>query len=459
MKAVILAAGRGTRLRPFTYTKPKPLLPVAGKPLIENLIDNLDSEKVDKIHVVVEHLKEQFNYLEEKYSRVKLIEQGEARGTAHAIGSVSIEDTFIVLNGDLIVSERDLSAIMEKHERNNHLATVGVSKVENPSEYGVIDKEGSKIIDINEKPSNPDSNLANAGIYVFEPEIFDLIKETSESERGELEITDSIRKAVKNGSDASFSIINDHWMDIGNPWDLIEAQNEILEKEIKSRECDKGDVKGYIEGKVYTEEGSVIEKGAKVIGPVYIGKNTTVASSTYIRGPALIGEDCFIGPFSHVREYSCIGDNCKLGNASEVKRSIVMNNSNVPHLNYIGDSVIGEHVNLAAGTITANLRHDDSKISVKVKGKMKNVKRKVGAFIADYVKTGVNTSIYPGRKLGPFSWTSPGTVVKKNLEPFHVLKEDETCEIEKEEIRKKVSDEKKLKALNKLYDKLNKTKS
>ena len=187
------------------------------------------------------------------------------------------------------------------------------------------------------------------------------------------------------------------WMPATYPWNLLDANEKLLDE---------------ITSDVY----ATVEKGVTIKGKVIVGKNTLLRSGTYIEGPAVIGENCDIGPNCFIRSYTSIGDNCRIGNAVEVKNSIIMNNTRIGHLTYIGDSVIGENVNLAAGFIIANLRHDDSEVKSMVKGILLGTKRrKLGAIIADNVKTGIRTSIYPGRKIWPNKTTLPGEIVKRDI--------------------------------------------
>ncbi len=152
-------------------------------------------------------------------------------------------------------------------------------------------------------------------------------------------------------------------------------------------------------------------------GTVSIGRGTVIRPGVVIDGPAIIGEDCTIGPNAWIRPYSAIGNGCKIGQGSEIKASIVMDGTAVPHLSYVGDSVLGEQVNFGCGTVTANFRHDEGNHRSMVKGVLLDTgRRKLGAIVGDGVHTGINTSIYPGRKLWPGTSTLPGEIVKYDKE-------------------------------------------
>jgi bifunctional UDP-N-acetylglucosamine pyrophosphorylase/glucosamine-1-phosphate N-acetyltransferase len=258
------------------------------------------------------------------------------------------------------------------------------------SSFGVVELEGDLIQGIEEKPARPRSNLINAGVYVFQPAVFDAISRTRKSPRGEYEITDTLKILMKKKV-YGFPLPGD-WIDVGRPWDLLEA-NAILMKDMRSKSAGKVDMNVVIEG------------------AVRIGKGSRVRSGTTILGPVVIGNDCTIGPNSFLRGSSYIGNGCKVGASSEVKNSIVMDETHIPHHNYVGDSIIGERCNLGSGTKIANLRLDEGTIWVHVRGKKVDTGlRKLGAIIGDDVKTGINASIDSGTIIGEGSLIGPGAL-------------------------------------------------
>ena len=220
------------------------------------------------------------------------------------------------------------------------------------------------------------------------------ISRTEKSPRGEYEITDSLQLLMDAGHDISYQEIN-YWLDLSYPWDLLSA-NESLLARIESQNL--GEV-----------EENVVMKGA-----VSIGKNTVVRSGAYIVGPVIIGEDCEIGPNCYIRPHTSIGDGCHIGAAVEVKNSIIMKGSKIPHHNYVGDSVIGEQCNLGAGTKIANLRLDKKNIQA---AGIDTRRRKLGAIIGDSVETGINASINVGSMIGNNTFIGPGAVVSGVILP------------------------------------------
>lgn len=162
-----------------------------------------------------------------------------------------------------------------------------------------------------------------------------------------------------------------------------------------------------------------IEPGVHLVGPVKINSGTVLKSGTYIEGPVEIGKNCRLGPNCHLRAFAAIGDDVKIGQAVEIKNSIIGYNANVAHLSYVGDSVIGNFVNLGAGTITANLRHDGKTIRVKWGSKIIDTETvKFGTYIGDYSKTAIHTSIYPGVIIAPYVLTLPNQIIDKNIACF-----------------------------------------
>ena len=379
MKCVILAAGEGKRMRPLTFTRPKVMIPIANRPLLEwNLLNAIDAGLKEFIFVIgyrSEMVRNYFSNGDKWNVNIEYINQGKALGTAHAIGMVEkFVDDFIVLCGDTIFGKQDIKDIVTKK------MCLGIIKVENAEEYGIVELKGKKIVKIYEKMKEPFSNVINAGTYHFDKRIFNYIKKTKKSTRREYEITDSINLFLEKEN--LEGVFLKEWKDAVYPWHLLESNEEKL-KELSRK----------IEG--------TLEKNTTLKGKVTIGKNTTILAGSYIEGPVIIGEDCKIGPNCYIRPYTSIGNNCHVGNGCEIKNSIIMDNSNAPHLNYVGDSIIGENCNLGAGTKVANLRLDKKNIIVVLNGKKIDTKRKkLGTIVGDNVQTGINSMMNVGSIIG-----------------------------------------------------------
>ncbi|MEM1507380.1 MAG: sugar phosphate nucleotidyltransferase [Candidatus Bathyarchaeia archaeon] len=412
MKAVVLAAGEGQRLRPLTLTRPKHMIPVGGKPILEHLINALKISEIEEILIVVnykaETIRAYFGDGSKHGVKIRYVVQESVAGTADAVRAVEKyvgDEDFLTVNGDLLVSNDVIKSVVHMHKKDSSIATLTAVQVERPEDYGVLKVDCGKLIDIVEKPSERNiGNLVNAGIYVFSTKIFDFIARTEPSQRGEVEITGSIRLAIKEGEKISVvEVPSDKWLDIGRPWDLFDANMRVLKN-----------IKPDILGRV--------EEGVHIKGPVFIGNDALIRSGSYIEGPVFIGDGCDIGPNCYIRPYTSIGRNVRIGNACEVKGSILMDNVHVGHLSYIGDSIIGENCNLGAGFISANLRFDKKTIRVSVRGeKVDSGRIKIGVIMGDNVMTGVGTLFMPGVTVGCNSWIGPNIVVYRDVPPDTIL--------------------------------------
>ena len=403
MDAIILAAGEGTRLRPLTSTRPKPMLQVAGKTILEWDLEALARNGFNKAIVVVGYKRDVIvDYFGKKFNGIKLeyVNQREQLGTAHAVSMAEgkVKKEFLVMNGDLIVSEKLISNFIKDHKKNKSENSMCLVDVKDPSEFGIVQLRGFLVKKITEKPRESKSRLANAGIYVFNEEIFGAIRNVKKSKRLEYELTDAIKTLIPEKRVHGFKA-KGMWIDIGRPWDLLGANETILN-----------------EMKLKKDKRVKIEKFAVIKGDVHIGNGTLIRSGSYIEGPCYIGENCIIGPNCYIRPCSSIKDNVHIGNAVEIKNSIIMSGTNVGHLSYIGDSIIGENCNFGAGTKVANLRVDNDEVRIEIKNKLtRSGRRKFGCLMGDNVKTGINVSIMPGRSIYPGAYVEAGSVVRNTI--------------------------------------------
>jgi bifunctional UDP-N-acetylglucosamine pyrophosphorylase/glucosamine-1-phosphate N-acetyltransferase len=407
MKAVILAAGEGVRLQPITSTRPKHLIKVGGKPILEHCLNAVKTSGIEEalivIHYMGDAIRQYFGDGKKFGLKIEYVEQKAVLGTGNAVSLVEphIKDEFLLVYGDLLFSADAVKNVIDSHKKEKPAATMAVVPVENPEDYGIVELEDEKYVKrIVEKPKHEEapSNLANAGIYVFSTEIFDKVREISASARGEWEITDAISQLSKEKKTVlAVKISQDDWIDIGRPWDLLEANRWALMR---------------MDHKVY----GYVESGAHLIGPVTVAETAHIRSGAYIEGPALIDEESDIGPNCYIRPYTSIGKKVRVGNACEIKNSIIMDNVHIGHLSYVGDSIVGENCNLGAGTITANYRLDGGTIKMVVKDNVVDSGRtKLGAVLGDGVKAGINALFMPGVKVGCNSWIGPGVVVHRDV--------------------------------------------
>ena len=413
MKAVVLAAGKGTRLKPLTNTKPKHLIPVGGKPILEHVLLTLKKAGIHEIYVIVgykaEMIKDKFSDGSNLGLKIEYIVQPKLLGTADAIKTAQpyVDENFLVVYGDLLFTPKAIVNILRAHKQSKPSVTMAVTPVANPERYGVVKLEEGWVIDLVEKPprGRAPSNFVNAGIYVFSEEIFEKIAKTKPSPRGELEVTDSLKLLMSEGRKVlAEEIPRNEWIDTGYPWNLLEA-NEWILKHMESS------VKGNIEdgavltGRIIIEEGAHIRSGAYIEGPVYIGRNADV------------------GPNCYVRPYTSIGNEVRIGNACEIKNSIIMDETHIGQLSYVGDSIIGENCNFGAGTKIANLRFDRKTVKMKIKGRrVDSGRRKLGVVFGDNVSTGIGALFMPGVKVGNDCWIDAGAVVREDVPPKTFLR-------------------------------------
>lgn len=400
----MLAAGRGERLWPLTENKPKHLLPVGGTPVIERTLRSLSKSGVRDVVLII-------NFQAEKICgelgngrhlgcNVTYVRQRNIGGTADAInsakGELDGEDMFLAVYGDDYYHEDALSRMVKKAARASDMM-IATANVEDSSRFGSLTIKQGFVHSINEKLAKGRGRV-NAGVYLLNKSIFPVVAKTRKSVRSEYELTDSLEAMLRQGQKLSaFRLEEGEWVGISYPWDLLEANRLAMDMRRPS-----------VAGKV--------EAGANLRGSVEVEKGAVVKSGSYLEGPVFVGEGAVVGPNSYLRPHTALGRNVKVGSSCEVKNSIVMANTTIPHLSYIGDSIIGENCSLGAGTITANLRFDDATVRSVVKGALVDSRRKkLGAVLGDGVRTGVNVSLLPGVKVGAGAWVGPGTTVKRDV--------------------------------------------
>jgi bifunctional UDP-N-acetylglucosamine pyrophosphorylase/glucosamine-1-phosphate N-acetyltransferase len=391
-QAVVLAAGEGTRIRPLSASLPKPMLPVADRPLAAYAADAaVDAGAGELLFVVGYEADAVRDYFGEEYAGIPVnyAVQREQAGTADAVRTAAeyLDGPFAVLNGDNLYDPAGIEAMFEAGP------AVGAHRVDDPTSYGVLSTEGDTVTDIVEKPDDPPTDLANTGAYLFPEAARDWL-DVPESERGEHEITDVLARVVEEYEVSAVEI--DRWLDVGRPWELLAAN------EWKLAELDR-DVRGSI------------HETADLRGPVVVEAGAAVDAGVVVEGPALIRSGASVGPNAYVRGATLIGEDAKVGHSVEVKNSVFMSGATAGHLSYVGDSILGRDVNLGAGTTVANLRHDDQPVEMTVKGeRVSTGRRKFGVVVGDEAKTGINVSLNVGTKLSSGAGVPPGETVTRD---------------------------------------------
>jgi bifunctional UDP-N-acetylglucosamine pyrophosphorylase/glucosamine-1-phosphate N-acetyltransferase len=404
----VFAAGKGVRLEPLTSRRPKHLLPIAGDPLIVHLLRSLKSAGVEDVLIVVHHMKGQIQSCLGDGSqfglRLEYADQGGVFGTGDALslGKDFVgNDPFLVVYGDLALHPSVAKEAIRSFKTKLDGVIAGVD-LPDSSEYGVMEVEQGRLKRIVEKPKRGSAGTINGGIYVFKPEIFEFAVKTPKSVRGERELTTTVNMAVEEGFRMGvLKVKAERWVDVGRPWNVLDANKMLLDANLT-----ESSLEGLMDESTRIQGKAVVEKGAKVLPGVFI------------EGPVWISTGCTVGPNCYLRPYTYLCEGVRVGNACEIKGSVLMEGSHVGHLSYIGDSVLGAKTNLGAGTITANLRFDDQPVMMRVKDEVvSSGRRKLGAFLGDEVKTGINVSLFPGVKVGSESWIGPHVALHTDVPP------------------------------------------
>ncbi|MCP2727420.1 glucose-1-phosphate thymidylyltransferase [Limnofasciculus baicalensis] len=334
MKAIILSGGKGTRLRPLTYTGAKQLVPVANKPILWYGIEAIVAAGITDIGIIIspetgDEVKNKTGNGDRFGANITYILQDQPAGLAHAVKIAQPflgDSPFLMYLGDNLV-ESNLDLFIEQFTSRNLDALTLLCQVPNPSAFGVakIDENG-RVLQLVEKPKVPPSNLALVGIYLFSPAVHNAIANIQPSPRGELEITDAIQYLIDEPKKVEARQVDGWWLDTGKKDDLLEANRIILDTRLEAA------VKGEV------------DEQSQVIGRVQIGLGSKIINCT-VRGPVIIGNDCylencFIGP------YSSVADNVTLIDA-DLEHSVILQGAKVLGIHQrIVDSVIGQRAQL-----------------------------------------------------------------------------------------------------------------
>lgn len=393
MLCVILAAGEGTRMRPLTANRPKVMLPVAGKPILEHLVANLAEAGFDELLVVTHYqadaVRRHFAAGKPWGVKIRYLDQAGAGGTGHAVAALRgrVTKPFALVYGDALFDVKDLVRF-----RDGGQIQIGAQKVDDARPYGLLTVRRGRLAGLEEKPSALQSGWVNAGAYTLTPKIVDHCARLPSSSRGEFELTDAIGQVVEA---THIRVVPcPSWIDVGRPWNLLAAQERLM-KNLESAVVGHTDASVVLEGAVVVEKGAHVRHGTVIEGPCIIQRGATVGPNSYLRGSTVVGPDCHVGA------------------SVEIKNSILMEETKIPHLSYVGDSVLGARVNLGAGTNVANLKHTDHSVRVQVEGGewVDTGRRKFGVVVGDDVKTGINSTLNVGAVLGPGARVLPGRVV------------------------------------------------
>ncbi|MBU4501416.1 MAG: glucose-1-phosphate thymidylyltransferase [Nanoarchaeota archaeon] len=336
MKGLILAGGLATRLRPLSYTGPKQLICLANKPVLHYIVEDLKNSGINDIGIIVGYTEERINDVKnslgdgEKWDvKITYIEQDAPRGLAHAVSIaedfINGED-FVVYLGDNIIKS-GIKKLVEEFKNQDNDVNLLLAENDTPEKFGVAYVKEDEIIDIEEKPQNPKSNLVITGVYIFKSSIFKYLNKVELGKGGELQLTDAIRMMVHSPEHkVCYHLIEDWWDDTGTAESVLRANHLLLE-----------DLKRKVEGKV--------DPTAKLLGNIQVGKGSTIKENCVIRGPVIIGNNCQIGPDTYIGPYTSVGDETVI-KKGDIESSVILKGTYIDLDKKIVDSLIGEKVKI-----------------------------------------------------------------------------------------------------------------
>jgi glucose-1-phosphate thymidylyltransferase len=341
LKALVLSGGKGARLRPLTFTLAKQLIPIANKPILGYVLDQIREAEIKQVGIIVapETANSVKDYVKDgsKWNFNTTYIPQEPLGLAHAVKTASpflAEDSFVMCLGDNVTGQ-SINSFIKNFEQEQLDALIILKEVDDPSSFGVaqLDNKGN-IIQLSEKPKTPMSNLAIIGTYIFSSKIHKAIEKIKPSRRGELEITDAIQEMINMGFKVKAETLNSWWIDTGKKDDILSANSKILDETIQKN----------IEGKT---------TNSKVDGRVKIEATANINNSK-IRGPCIIGkgvkiENSYIGP------YTSIGDNSTILN-STLECCVILENVTITDVEHLEESLVGKNAKISKNLRNRTLR-------------------------------------------------------------------------------------------------------
>jgi glucose-1-phosphate thymidylyltransferase len=384
MEAIVLAGGEGSRLRPLTERRPKPLLHVANRPIIDYVLDALVAVDADPITIVVGYRGDRVrSHLGSNYRGTELtyVEQENQLGSGHALlqaRDVVESDTFLVLNGDNIVDATVVADTIAAHEAGGAVATAAVATSKHPQDYGAVVADNGYIEEVIEHPVDAPSFSVNAGVYVLPSAIFPALEETARR-GGDCHLTDAlmnlggrVRRAQSDGV----------WLDPSYPWELLEVTEELL----------RG-------------QKSLVGATSEPI----VADSAQIHETAVLEPPVVVGEDSRVGAGAVLRRGTCLGENVRIGPGAVLTRCVVGSDAQVGPNAVLEDSVVGEGATVGAGATLAA-----GGVDLPVAGRMYDVT--FGSLLGDRASVGANATCRPGSRVGPGARAAPGTIVQGEID-------------------------------------------
>lgn len=388
-EAVVLAAGEGTRLRPLTRHRPKPMLPAANRPILEYVFDALIDAGIDRIHVVVGYKHDRVqDHFGSDYRDVPIeyVRQGKQLGSGHALLQArdAPEDSFLVVNGDQIADPRMVSAVIQAAEEGEAVARLAVIEREEVGEYGAVSLRDDRVVEFIEKPREGSYHLLNAGVYAFTDRIFDVLEDTPRTD-GVLSLPDAIGSLIDADEPVGAVRTRGVWIDATYPWDLLAVARDLL-------------AAGWVD---------VEEAGEGV----WIAGSARLHDSVVVQPPVVLGPDTVVGPGAVVGPHAALGRNVTVGANAVVESSVLDDDTRVDPGAALLDCVTGQGVRVGAGTTVPGGDAD-----VAVAGTVHEDQR-LGAVLGDRAALGGGVSVAPGALVGPNARVDAGAHVRGTIDP------------------------------------------
>ncbi len=409
MKALVLTAGEGQRLRPLTTNRSKSMLMIAGRPVLQYIIDSLIENDIRDIVIVVGHGREDlidhFQMGGDQGVRIRYMIQHKQEGVEHAIltakEELEGEDKFLLVNGDVLVEPEMVTRTLSNHETMGGEVTMLVTLVSNPEQFGTVKISSNGIVEKLVEKGGPDryvSNYAVAGVSVFSTKVLPLLEK-----HGSMEL--AFEEFIKDGNQVSATVWEKEWAEFTWPWDILAANRIVMDRMLKG----KGS---------YIAESANVHPSVVIEGSVYIDEGSIIRPNTTLRGPIYIGKNVYVGNNSLIRDYTTLCDGVRIGYSVETRNTMVFERVNVGRMTYLADSIIGADTCIEAGVQLWNWRPGSEPLYLtKDSEKVQIPQRKFGVIVGDNVVIGVNASIYPATRIGEDSVISAGCVVQEDIPP------------------------------------------
>ncbi len=409
MKALVLTAGEGKRLRPITANRSKSMLMIAGHPVLEYILESLKANGIHDIVVVAGHgreeLIEHFQHGADHDTRIRYVIQHEQKGAENAIllarDELENDEEFLLVNGDVLVESDMVSRTLENHHTMDGFVTMLVTLVSNPEQFGTVKIGTGGLVERLVEKGGPEryiSNYAVAGVSIFNSEVLQYLEKHKTMES-------AYEHMIADKKKIAATVWEKEWAEFTWPWDLLKANHIVMDRRLRG----KG---------TYIAESAQIHDSVVLEGPVHIDEGCIIRPNTTLRGPLYLGRDVYIGNNSLIREYASLSNNVRIGYSVEIRNSMFFSNVNVGRMTYVGDSIVGADTCIEAGAQLWNWRpgkepiyicYDDTRVQIPME--------KFGAVIGDCVIIGVNSSLYPATRVGENSTISPGCVISENIPP------------------------------------------